>query len=149
MPTDSDLDPLRTLTVKQLRQRWGEERCKGDPPRFKHALVQGIAGRIQERSCPGLDAETRRLLNAAIRSAPLPERKRKQAKRNHRERLALSPGSTLLREWSGMTHEVQALPDSRFRYRGDEYSSLSEIAREITGARWSGPRFFGLKKARQ
>jgi hypothetical protein len=54
------------------------------------------------------------------------------------------PGTRLLREWQGQTFEVTVL-DSGFAYRGTRYESLSRIAREITGARWSGPRFFGLK----
>ena len=56
---------------------------------------------------------------------------------------ALAPGSRLIREWRGRTHTVDVL-DSGFRCDGKQYRSLSEIARAITGARWSGPRFFGL-----
>ena len=56
---------------------------------------------------------------------------------------ALAPGSRLIREWRGRTHTVDVL-DSGFRCDGKQYRSLSEIARAITGGRWSGPRFFGL-----
>lgn len=55
------------------------------------------------------------------------------------------PGTRLIREWQGKTFEVTVM-DRGYAYRGNRYESLSEIAREITGARWSGPRFFGLKK---
>ena len=61
--------------------------------------------------------------------------------------LRLQTGTTLVRTWRGRAYEVTVLDEGRaFRYRDAEYASLSEIAREITGARWSGPRFFGLTK---
>ena len=56
----------------------------------------------------------------------------------------LSAGATLLREWNGETHEVRVL-EKGFDYRGHKHRSLSAIAREITGTRWSGPAFFGLR----
>ncbi len=59
--------------------------------------------------------------------------------------LTLKPGVRLLREWGGRTHQV-TVTDDGFDYGGKHYRSLSEIARTITGARWSGPRFFGLRK---
>jgi hypothetical protein len=55
----------------------------------------------------------------------------------------LKPGGRLLREWNGVTHSVEVVEDG-FRWNGDTYRSLSSVARAITGARWSGPRFFGL-----
>ncbi len=61
------------------------------------------------------------------------------------EALPLKPGVKLLREWQGKVHEVLALEDGRFAYSGKVWRSLSEIAREITGVRWSGPRFFGTR----
>ncbi|MCA0928772.1 DUF2924 domain-containing protein [Ruegeria profundi] len=58
---------------------------------------------------------------------------------------ALKPGGRLIREWNGVTHVVDVI-DGGFVWNGQRYASLSPIARAITGARWSGPRFFGLKK---
>ena len=58
---------------------------------------------------------------------------------------ALKPGGRLIREWNGVTHAVDVL-EGGFLWNGQRHSSLSAIARAITGARWSGPRFFGLKK---
>ena len=55
----------------------------------------------------------------------------------------LKPGARLVREWNGSTHVVEVV-DGGFIWNGERYSSLSAIARAITGARWSGPRFFGL-----
>jgi hypothetical protein len=57
----------------------------------------------------------------------------------------LKPGGRLLREWNGVTHSVEVI-DEGFRWNGQAYRSLSAVARAITGARWSGPRFFGLKE---
>ena len=59
-------------------------------------------------------------------------------------RLALKPGTRLVREWNGRAHTVEVL-DQGFLWNGEAYPSLSAVARAITGARWSGPRFFGLK----
>jgi hypothetical protein len=59
----------------------------------------------------------------------------------------VKPGTTLVREWHGRTHTIRAL-ETGFEYDSKHYSSLTKIAREITGAAWSGPRFFGLVKVR-
>ena len=61
----------------------------------------------------------------------------------------VKPGTRFVREWGGKFHEVQALEGGTFAYSGKIYGSLSEIARVITGAHWSGPRFFGLKKPKR
>ncbi|NJN06321.1 MAG: DUF2924 domain-containing protein, partial [Rhodobacteraceae bacterium] len=58
---------------------------------------------------------------------------------------ALKPGGRLIREWNGVTHAVDVV-EGGFLWKGQRYTSLSPIARAITGARWSGPRFFGLKR---
>lgn len=87
------------------------------------------------------------MLKSAIRHAPDPAQKQETRARKRRVTAQLRTGSVLIRTWRGREHKVTVLEDGeRFRYRDTEYRSLSEIAREITGARWSGPRFFGLKK---
>jgi len=63
-------------------------------------------------------------------------------------KLIHSPGTCLIREWQGQTHEVSIL-DTGYLWQGNKYRSLSRIAREITGAHWSGPRFFGLQEPGQ
>ena len=79
----------------------------------------------------GLSAATRRLLS---RQGPAPVRR-------HR---TLSPGTVLIREWHGIGHQVTII-EKGVLFRGERYRSLSEVARLITSARWSGPRFFGVK----
>ena len=61
-------------------------------------------------------------------------------------RIALMPGGRLIREWNGVTHVVDVV-EGGFLWNGERFTSLSSIARAITGARWSGPRFFGLKRS--
>tara|TARA_E500000318_G_scaffold14854_4_gene14824 strand:- start:34695 stop:35144 length:450 start_codon:yes stop_codon:yes gene_type:complete len=146
-----DLHTLREQTTAQLQDQWNQIGIRGDPPHFKQALVRGIAWHLQSIEHGNLDAETRRLLKAAIRNAPdSASRKRGSRSTKDRSPFNLPEGTTLVRTWHGHRHEVRVLEaGKRFRYRDLEYASLSEIAREITGARWSGPRFFGLKKIKQ
>ena len=121
---------LGHLDLEGLRAEW---RLRyGPQPTLRSAdlLRRMIAWRIQVAAIGGLDAETRRRLrlNAPIKPVtPVP-----------------TPGTKLSREWQGAVHEVQVLPDG-FGYGGDRFKSLSEVARTITGARWNGPRFFGLR----
>jgi len=142
----ANLDQLAQMNNKQLTPRWTDLGVGGEPPHFKQGLVRGIAWHLQSKAHGGLGAETRRRLKAAMRHAPNP-RTKKERRRTQREAVKLRSGTTLIRTWRGRKHEVTVLDDGKaFRYRDTEYASLSEIAREITGARWSGPRFFGLKK---
>ena len=148
MADSIDLETLTRMTTNQLKEQWGTLGVRGQPPHFKQAILRGISWHVQSKVHGGLDADTRRLLKTAIRNAPDPNAKKQDAKpRKHRESVKLSTGTTLVRTWRGHKHEVTVAPDGKtFRYRETEYASLSEIAREITGARWSGPRFFGLVK---
>lgn len=146
-----ELHTLTNLTPARLQQEWANLGIRGDPPHFKQALVRGLSWHLQKQAHGGLDADTRRLLKAATRNAPTPASKQSVAgQRKQRDPIKLPEGTTLVRTWRGHHHEVTVLEDGkRFRYRETEFASLSEIAREITGARWSGPRFFGLKVLKQ
>ena len=101
--------------------------------------MRAVAYRLQERALGGLKPATRRLLErlAAAASADQPLRLTAPS--------PLSAGTILMREWQGVTHEVIVL-EQGVRYQQKHYRSLSEVARLITGCRWSGPRFFGLHK---
>jgi hypothetical protein len=117
----------------QWRAVWGTE-----PPRHasREFLIRAVAYGIQAQAFGGLDDKTLRLLakvNEVKGEAPKPRRSR------------LGKGSKLFREWHGETHEVLVL-DKGFAWRGETYQSLSAIARAITGARWNGWTFFGLKR---
>jgi hypothetical protein len=102
-------------------------------------MVPILAYRLQEREYGGLShtARTRlREIAASLRTEKVPARDSDSAP---------GTGSKLIRSWQGEVHEVLATA-SGYEYRGKTYSSLSRIAREITGTRWSGPLFFGVKK---
>jgi len=147
MPAAPDLEDLTRMTPAQLREHWAALGLGGDAPEIKQALIRGLAWHQQQTVRGGLDAQTRRLLRSAVQRAPLPgPRATPLPSRTRRGGVRLRAGTTLVRTWRGRAHEVTVLDDGRFRYRDTEFASLSEIARVITGARWSGPRFFGLKK---
>lgn len=117
----------------QWRAVWGTESPRHASREF---LIRAVAYGIQAQAFGGLDDKTLRLLakvNEAKGGAPKPRRSR------------LGKGSKLFREWHGETHEVLVL-DTGFAWRGKTYQSLSAIARAITGARWNGWTFFGLKR---
>jgi hypothetical protein len=135
---DEVLEGIEAMDLHALRNQW--EELSGDKaPRAmsKELLRNAVAYKIQEQEFGGLSRRTslrlRVLSNAGsgkITSAPS---------------LQLKPGARLLREWNGKVHEVSALEDGRYAYAGKVWRSLSEIARVITGVRWSGPRFFGTR----
>jgi len=137
----NEIEGLRTLSATELDQRWQTLFGSARPPRIYGALLIGVlAYRLQENTLGGLKASTRRLLrqvagNAAARrpTSPLP-------------RSQLKAGTVLIREWHGVSHRLTVL-DKGFRFGGQRFGSLSAIARKITGSRWSGPLFFGLKAA--
>lgn len=129
---------LDQLSDAELRREWLRLWGVVPPRRLRRdLLLLGLAWRLQAEAEGGLRAATERcLLNLAEKGGapafPAPP-------------IPLKPGTRLLREWRGEAHEVEVLPQG-FGWRGARYASLSEIAREITGARWSGPRFFGLRE---
>jgi Protein of unknown function (DUF2924) len=102
-------------------------------------LMRGIAYKIQECAHGGLSRATLRKLQA------LAEQLEAGDGRWLDPYPALKPGTRLVRSWGGEAHSVLVL-DEGFEYRGARFRSLSQIARAITGGRWSGPRFFGLKR---
>ncbi|WP_374406292.1 DUF2924 domain-containing protein [Pelagerythrobacter sp.] len=124
------LKRLETADLAELRSEW--ERRYGVAPglRSPDLLRRILAWRIQAGAEGGLDRATRRLL-AGNRARP---------------ETLLSEGTVITREWKGVRHEVE-IADGVFLYRGERWKSLSEIARAITGTRWNGPRFFGLREA--
>lgn len=136
---DADLRLLPDLPREALAKRW--EMLFGTPCRARMSrlfLVRALAHRMQEEVYGGLDRSTRRRLDKA--AADL-----KAGRAIVAAGPATKPGTRLLREWQGTVHEVIVL-EKGVRYRDKTWPSLSAVAREITGTRWSGPRFFGLKE---
>jgi hypothetical protein len=131
---------LLALDTAGLRSRWHE---MFGSPAWKGAsrdlLLRGLAYRVQEMAEGGLSkAALRSLARLAGANGSVVQEPRSSTPR-------LKPGTRLVREWRGEKHQV-TLTDFGFEYRGSRYASLSEIARLITGTRWSGPLFFGLRK---
>ena len=132
---DAELAALAELPVTELRERW--ESLEGSPaPALAAPLLRRLlAQRLQERRHGGLPALVRRELLRIADGGP--------AQASPCPRPQLSTGTRLVREWSGRTITVE-VHDDGFRHAGRNWRSLSEIARHVTGAHWSGPRFFGL-----
>jgi DUF2924 family protein len=126
------------LGTDELRERW-KAICGKAPSREigRSFLTRAIAYRLQERAHGGLKPSTSRLLARAVEETASDSSKKPQS------RMA-QPGTILIREWQGIAHRVTMLDDG-VSFNGKRYRSLSEVAREITGSRWSGPRFFGLR----
>ncbi len=133
---------LTALTVMDgdgLRREW-RRLYRSHPPRHirRDLLVLAIAWKLQERVHGGLTAAQKRKL------ANIGEELRKTGNLSAGPAIRMKPGLRLVREWRGETHTVLVLEDG-FEWNGQRRRSLSAIAREITGTRWSGPLFFGLK----
>jgi len=138
-----ELEQLPTLSSEELDARWRELYGAERPRRIYGELLIGVlAYRLQERALGGLKPATRRLLRQVAGNPG--ERRSLDALTRPR----LRAGAVLLREWHGATHRVTVL-EHGYEYSGQRLKSLSEIARRITGSRWSGPLFFGLKAKEQ
>jgi Protein of unknown function (DUF2924) len=131
--------PLFDLKVNELKDRWRSIYGTEPPPRSsRKLLVSAIAYRMQERVFGGLKPSVRRLLERVSEDAG--------GQRISRTRPATraSAGTVLIRDWQGKSHHVTVL-DRGVLYRKKNYRSLTQVARVITGCRWSGPLFFGLR----
>jgi hypothetical protein len=138
---ETEIARLRDLDLDQLRACWHTRFRRQAPPHLpRHLLYRVLAYRLQADHLGDLDAESQRLLD---RSAS-PETAGRRAVDLSRPTARLRPGTVLGREWNGQMHRVAVLADG-FAWNGNTYPSLSQVACAITGTRWSGPRFFGLR----
>lgn len=136
---EAELKRLETASTPELRRLWTEAYGRPTPPHMSRGLLLlSLAYRVQERAFGGLSEITRKkLLKIAADLEQDPNCLEPKGPR-------IKPGTRLLKEWKGEAHEVTVQPEG-YTYRNKCYGSLSEIARLITGTRWSGPLFFGLK----
>ena len=124
-------------SLEDLRCEW-RQLYRSEPPKIsRDLLLRGIAYRRQELEHGGLSKTTRRKLKTLAKMVQATGRVTPDPG------VCLKPGARLVREWHGRTHTVTATEDG-FDYAGTSYPSLTKIAKKITGAHWSGPRFFGL-----
>ena len=133
------LAALENLDAVGLRAEW-RRLYRSHPPLHirRDLLVLAIAWKLQEKVYGGLTAAQKRRL------AGIAEELRKNGDLSAGPAIRMKPGLRLVREWRGETHDVLVLEEG-FEWNGERRRSLSSIAWEITGTRWSGPRFFGLK----
>jgi hypothetical protein len=136
---EAELEQLPKMPIAELRSRY-RELFRTEPPKAfgPDLLRRSIAQKIQQQAYGGLSREHQRLLDQLVRAA--------RAKPNGRLELPrrIKPGSELVRTWNRRTYRVMVM-EKGFAWDGKTFSSLSEIAFEITGTRWNGPRFFGLR----
>jgi len=123
---------LETMSPAELRAEWARV-CASSVPRVSPRLLRlALAWELQARACGGLSRETVRTLD--------------QLAAGKTRTTAPRVGTRLVREWQGKVHVVEIGEDGIIRWDGRSWGSLSEVARAITGTRWSGPAFFGLKQ---
>ena len=131
---EREIAALEGLDRTALLERWRVAFERDASPRLSRPLMEkAIAYDIQVRAFGGLSARMIRALRGAARADSRPAFSRLPG-----------CGTRLVREWHGALHEVEVLEDG-YLWRGERHRSLSAIARAITGTKWSGPRFFGLK----
>ena len=133
MDVEAQLAELETPVVRELRERWRTLVSGAGPAGLVPAMLRlALAWEIQARAMGGLNRAATATLD--------------QLERGLTSTAPAAPGMRLVREWGGKVHVVLVGEDQVIRWDGREWRSLSEVARAITGTRWSGPAFFGLKK---
>ena len=141
--TDSVLSrvaALETMPTPALKQTW-RELYQSEPPAFnRQYLISRLSYRLQELAYGGLNPATAERLEAMVEDGRYVDRE--AARKRMKDRPVT--GTRLIREWQGIEHTVTVLDDG-FEWQGRPYKSLSAIARAITGTRWNGLVFFGLK----
>ncbi len=141
---NDEIAHLRDLDVKGLRARW-KSMFRREPPLHlpRHLLFAVLAYRLQGDELGDLAPDTIRLLKQlASNSTTIGVMQLTAA--FDRRRTELKPGTILTREWNGQPHRVMVV-DGGFAWNGKNYDSLSKVAFAITGTKWNGPRFFGLR----
>ena len=141
---EDEIAQLRDLDLKGLRARWQSVFQRPPPLHLpRHLLFAVLAFRIQADRLGDLDHESRKVLDRThAKDSGLAMADR--LKSLDRKRTDLTPGTVLVREWDRKSHRVMVLAEG-FAWNGQTYDSLTKVAFAITGTRWNGPRFFGLR----
>jgi hypothetical protein len=129
---EAELARIAAMNIRELRSFWREREGREAPSGFsKDLIARALAYAIQEEQLGGLSKELKKLLASPDAQAEPPRR--------------IKAGSIIVREYGGARHELFVV-EGGFSWQGKTYPSLSAIAKEITGTRWNGPRFFGLRE---
>jgi hypothetical protein len=141
---EDEIAHLRGLDLKGLRSRWQTAFQRSAPAHLtRYLLFAVIAYRIQVDRYGDLDHATRQLLERTDSSEARPAMSARLASFDQK-RTELTPGTVLVREWDRQSQRVMVMADG-FAWNGQTYDSLSKVAFAITGTKWNGPRFFGLR----
>ena len=141
---EDEIAHLRGLDLAGLRARWQGVFQRSAPAHLpRHLLFAIIAYRIQTDHFRDLDNETRQVLDRTVAKETGPVMSARLASFDQK-RTELSPGTVLVREWDRRSQRVMVMADG-FAWNGQTYDSLSKVAFAITGTKWNGPRFFGLR----
>ena len=141
---EDEIAHLRGLNLTGLRARWQSVFQRPPLPHVpRHLLFAVLAFQIQADRFGGLDYETRKVLDRADPKQSDPAMAGRLESLD-RKRADLTPGTVLVREWDRQSHRVMVMADG-FAWNGQTYDSLTKVAFAITGTRWNGPRFFGLR----
>ena len=139
--TEDEIAHLRGLDLKGLRSRWLSVFQRPPPDHLpRHLLFAIIAYRIQVDRLGDLDHETKQVLDRTDTGV----RMSTHLVSFDQKRTELTPGTVLVRDWDRRSQRVIVMPDG-FAWNGQTYDSLSKVAFAITGTKWNGPRFFGLR----
>jgi hypothetical protein len=141
---EDEIAHLRDLDLKGLRARWQSVLQRPAPDHLsRHLLFSVIAYRLQADRFGDLDHANRQVLDRTVAKEAGPAMSARLASFDQK-RTELTPGTVLVREWDRKSQRVVVMADG-FAWNGQTYDSLSKVAFAITGTRWNGPRFFGLR----
>jgi len=148
----NNLESLNLLSLSELRAFWGQCCPKIPPSPIKMILLRDLATLAQQRGHK-IPRQTDALIRSAMKATSVSRNNDKvpiPIKVFAHDSPKLPEGAKLVRQWGGRTHEVNVLKEGRcFRYQNEDYKSLTQVAKVITGAHWSGPRFFGLHRCKE
>ena len=141
---EDEIAHLRGLDLRGIRSRWQSVFGRPAPAHLtRHLLFAVIAYRLQADRFGDLDHATRQVLDRTVAKEAEPAMAARLADFDQK-RTELTPGTVLVREWDRQSQRVMVMADG-FAWNGQTYDSLSKVAFAITGTKWSGPRFFGLR----
>ena len=141
---EDEIAHLRGLDLRAIRSRWQSVFGRTAPAHLtRHLLFSVIAYRLQADRFGDLDHATRQVLDRTVAKEAEPAMAARLASFDQK-RTELTPGTVLVREWDRQSQRVMVMADG-FAWNGQTYDSLSKVAFAITGTKWSGPRFFGLR----
>jgi Protein of unknown function (DUF2924) len=145
MSVEDEIARLRDLDIHGLRARWKAVFRRQAPPHLaRHLLFAILAYHLQADEFGDLAPDTVRLLKQIVTTGNT-ARVQNLTTEFDRRRTGVRPGTVLMREWNSQSHRVMVLDDG-FAWNGKTYESLSKVAFAITGTKWNGPRFFGLRE---